>query len=79
MFRQRYIAHALKRVASTHTHRPQRTKRNPMATQSLPDEWYYLDGTKPVGPFTRDVMRQLRNVGMITRAFGLRSHWTGAE
>lgn len=35
-------------------------------TQSLPDEWYYLDGTKPVGPFTRDVMRQLRNAGKIT-------------
>lgn len=37
-----------------------------MSSQPLPDEWYYLDGTKPVGPFTRDVMRQLRNAGKIT-------------
>jgi hypothetical protein len=37
-----------------------------ITTQPLHDEWYYLDGTKPVGPFTRDVMRQLSNVGMIS-------------
>ena len=37
-----------------------------MATQPLADEWYYLDGTKPVGPFTRDVMRQLKDAGRLT-------------
>ena len=36
----------------------------PMA--QFPDEWYYLDGSNPVGPFTRDVMRQLKNAGKIT-------------
>lgn len=37
----------------------------PMA-HPLPDEWYYLDGSNPVGPFTRDVMRQLGNAGLVT-------------
>jgi sulfatase modifying factor 1 len=40
------------------------TNNAPMA--HFPDEWYYLDGSNPVGPFTRDVMRQLKNAGKIT-------------